>query len=124
MVALGADGATRPCAARSGLPARSSFEASDGRARIIGAIRAAALAATATNTNATARAGTQQLATTAGLFVSAHWALALGRLSLSAGPQAEVLARPLIVQIGYGEVFRMPSFLAGFTVDADVDLGD
>jgi hypothetical protein len=59
---------------------------------------------------------------TAGALLTARYVLRSGRLGLSAGPQAELLARPLIAEIAGSEVFRVPSVMAGFTVDVSTDL--
>lgn len=62
-------------------------------------------------------------ATTAGAVASAHYLLQWGTLEVSAGPQVEILARPLIVQDMASEIFRMPSVMVGFALEAGADFG-
>ncbi len=62
-------------------------------------------------------------ATTAGALASARYLLQVGALELSAGPQAEVLARPIIVESQGGEIFRLPSVMVGFALEAGADFG-
>jgi hypothetical protein len=65
--------------------------------------------------------GTQRLGTTAGALASIRYAVAMGPLALAAGPQLELLARPVVVEVAGSEVFRMPSLIACFSVDASTD---
>jgi hypothetical protein len=62
-------------------------------------------------------------ATTAGAVVSARYLATLGAFSLSAGPQAELLVRPLIVQVGGAEIFRIPTAIASLAVEGSADFG-
>lgn len=65
-----------------------------------------------------ADATTSQLeGTTAGATLSARYVLPLGPITLSAGPRVEALARPIVVEFAESEVFRVPSFVAGVTLD-------
>jgi hypothetical protein len=50
--------------------------------------------------------GTQRLATTAWALASIRYAVAMCPLALAAGPQFELLARPVVVEVAGGEVFR------------------
>jgi hypothetical protein len=68
--------------------------------------------------------GTQQLVWAGGPIASVRFAVPLGPVQLSVGPFVEWLVRPIIVQVADVEVFRMPAFLAGFSIDADIALGD
>jgi hypothetical protein len=62
--------------------------------------------------------------TTAGGVVFAQYVLRVGAIGLSAGPQVELLGRPLVVQIAGNEAFRIPTVLFGFSLAADADFGD
>jgi hypothetical protein len=68
--------------------------------------------------------GTQQLAVTGGLVASTRCAVALGSVELFAGPSVEWLVRPVVVQVGSAEAFRMPSLVVSFSFDTAVDVGD
>lgn len=63
----------------------------------------------------------EQDATTLGAFALLRYALRIGRLDLSAGPQAELLARPIVVKSDGNEVFRLPTLVAGVSLEAAVD---
>ncbi|MGH7436624.1 MAG: hypothetical protein ACRENE_13200, partial [Polyangiaceae bacterium] len=73
-----------------------------------------------------ARQGSSSLsnAATAGLLATARYVARLGSLRLSAGPQAELLLRPLLVDVSGAEVFRVPTALLGLSLDATIGLGE
>jgi hypothetical protein len=62
--------------------------------------------------------------TTAGGILFAQYVLRLGAIGLSAGPQVELLGRPLVVQIAGNEAFRIPAVLFGFSLAADANFGE
>lgn len=64
----------------------------------------------------------EQSTLTAGGVVLARYVLRGGRLSLSLGPQLEVLARPIVVEVGQVEAFRVSNLVAGLVLDAEGDL--
>jgi hypothetical protein len=55
---------------------------------------------------------------TAGAVLRAAYRAPLGPIELSIGPELDALMRPVIVQVGGQEVFRMPTLVAGFDVTA------
>jgi hypothetical protein len=59
--------------------------------------------------------------TTEGALASARYVLARGPLRLAIGPQIEALAQPFLVQVSGREVFRIPTFVAGFSIDGASD---
>ena len=61
-------------------------------------------------------------AATAGLVVSVRYAANLGPLRLSAGPQGELLVRPIIVEEAGSEVFRVPGAIVGIALEASGDV--
>jgi hypothetical protein len=73
--------------------------------------------------NATATGLPPTNAETAGVIASARYRLTAGSWSLSAGPEVELLVRPVIVQIAGTEIFRMPTAMAGFAVEGGADFG-
>lgn len=54
---------------------------------------------------------------TVGLVASARYEIRLGAEALSVGPELDVLAQPLAVDVAGAEVFRIPLFVAGLSVD-------
>jgi hypothetical protein len=64
-----------------------------------------------------AAATTQLEGTTAGALLSARYVLSIGPVAVSAGPRIEALVRPIIAELAGKEVFRVPSFVAGVTID-------
>lgn len=64
---------------------------------------------------------TRQTAVTGGLIVRAQGVFHAGPLSMSIGPELEVLARPIVVEVAHAEVFRVPNVLSGLSVDAEGD---
>jgi hypothetical protein len=54
---------------------------------------------------------------TVGLVAAARYELRLGPVALSAGPDLDVLAQPLATDLGGAEVFRIPRFVAGLSID-------
>jgi hypothetical protein len=68
--------------------------------------------------NATDATTSQLVGTTAGATLSARYVLPVGPIALSAGPRLELLARPIEVDFAGSEVFRVPTFVAGVTLDA------
>lgn len=62
-------------------------------------------------------------AVTGGAIATVRYSLPAGPLRLTAGPEAEVLARPILVEVDGAEVFRVPTFVLGFVVEANLDLG-
>jgi hypothetical protein len=71
--------------------------------------------------HAAANQPTELDAATLGAFASAHVRFPFGRIAISAGPELEVLARPLIVQVDGSEAFRIPRVVAGFSLDVTAD---
>jgi hypothetical protein len=67
--------------------------------------------------NATDATTSQLVGTSAGAILSARYVLPLGPITLSLGPRAEALARPIVVDFANSEVFRVPSLVAGVTLD-------
>jgi hypothetical protein len=59
---------------------------------------------------------------TFGALAAACYALRVDRFELLAGPQAEVLAWPVVVQVNGSEVLRLPTLLAGLSVEVAADL--
>jgi hypothetical protein len=66
---------------------------------------------------ATGAAQSQLEGTTAGAIVAARYVVGLGPIELSVGPHLEALVRPIVVDVGGSEVFRVPSFVGALTVD-------
>ncbi len=59
---------------------------------------------------------------TGGLVVSARYELHVGSVGFSVGPDVDVLAQPLAVDVAGAELFRIPRFVAGGWVDVTTDL--
>jgi hypothetical protein len=53
----------------------------------------------------------------AGAVVAARYALPIGPLALEMGPEFEVLAPPLSVDVDAAEVLRLPAIIASIAVD-------
>ena len=62
-------------------------------------------------------------AATAGLVATARYVARLGSFELSAGPQGEILYRPVIVQVSGEEVLRVPTALVSLSVEGTLDVG-
>src|SRR5581483_1980098 len=62
-------------------------------------------------------------AATAGLVATARYVARLGSIELSAGPQGELLYRPVIVQVSGAEVFRVPTALVSLSVEGTLGVG-
>ena len=62
-------------------------------------------------------------AATAGLVATARYVARLGSFELSAGPQGEILYRPIIVQVSGDEVLRVPTALLSLSVDGTLGVG-
>jgi hypothetical protein len=56
--------------------------------------------------------------TTAGLLLGARLSAPLGPVALSLSPTVEGLARPVVVDVGGTEALRLPSLLAGLSLEA------
>jgi hypothetical protein len=69
-----------------------------------------------------ARAGVELRAGILRAGIEARYVLRGGPLSLSLGPQLEVLARPIVVEIAKVEAFHVSNLVAGFVMDAEGDL--
>jgi len=69
--------------------------------------------------NATGTPSSEQRGIAAGALAQARCIIGWGPLSFSAGPDLEVLAEPIVVQRANIEVFRVPNFVAGFSVNAE-----
>ena len=54
---------------------------------------------------------------TGGAVVSARYVLSFGWLDLGFGPYVEALLRPIVVDLSRVEVFRVPSVVAGVSID-------
>jgi hypothetical protein len=63
-------------------------------------------------------------AVTVGAMAVARYAIRAGRVEILVGPQIEVFAWPVVVQADGSESFRLPSVLAGVSLEAAIDLGD
>ena len=56
--------------------------------------------------------------TTGGVLLTARLSLPLGPVALSAGPQVEAMLRPVVVDVGGSEAFRVPTWVASLAMDA------
>jgi hypothetical protein len=65
----------------------------------------------------------QLVGTTAGALLSARYVLPVGSFDLSAGPDFEALARPVVVEVAGTEVFRVPTFVGAISFDAEAHVG-
>ena len=59
---------------------------------------------------------------TIGAIVMARCALRVGRFEFLVGPQAEIFVRPVVVQFNQSEALRIPTLLAGLSLEAAADL--
>jgi hypothetical protein len=64
----------------------------------------------------------QRSGTTLGALALARYALLLGGVELMVGPEIDVFARPVVVQANGSEAFRLPTVVAGLSIEAAVDL--
>lgn len=64
----------------------------------------------------------EQSTFTGGGVAQVRYVLRGGRLSLSLGPQLEVLARPIVVEVAQVEAFHVSNLVAGLVMDAEADL--
>ena len=64
----------------------------------------------------------EQDGATFGAIAAARYALRVDRFEVLAGPQAEVLAWPVLVQVNGSEILRLPSLFAGLSLDVTADL--
>ncbi len=60
--------------------------------------------------------------TTLGAIAMARYALRVGRFEFLVGPQAEIFVRPVVVQFNQSEALRIPTLLAGLSLEAAADL--
>ena len=60
----------------------------------------------------------QQSGFTAGVLVAIRYALHFGAFELAAGPRAEALLQPLVIDLDNREVSRVPSFVLGTAIEA------
>jgi hypothetical protein len=56
--------------------------------------------------------------TTAGIVANARFALRIGALELTFGPWVEAVVRPVVITVDGGEVFRVPTFISGLSIEA------
>jgi hypothetical protein len=61
----------------------------------------------------------QQEGVTASALVSAAYTLALGPVRFAIGPRLEALARPVVVDLGTTEVFRVPTWIGAVAITAE-----
>ena len=59
----------------------------------------------------------QRTGATAGGLLSARYVLPLGPIVLGVGPEVEALVQPISVDVAGAEVFRMPTFVVGLSVE-------
>jgi hypothetical protein len=71
-------------------------------------------------TGAPAVLPSSQSGTTGGGLVTARCELSAGPLALSFGPELEALVRPVAVELGESEAFRVPTFVVGISLDATI----
>jgi hypothetical protein len=64
----------------------------------------------------------QRSGTTLGALALARYALVLGGVEFMVGPEIDVFARPVVVQANGSEAFRLPTVVAGLSIEAAVDL--
>jgi hypothetical protein len=67
--------------------------------------------------NATGTTTAQQQAASGGALLSARGTMHLGPIALSLGPRVEAMVRPVLVELAGTELFRVPSVVAGATLD-------
>jgi hypothetical protein len=67
--------------------------------------------------NVDASGQSAQVGTTGGALLTARVRTSLGPLVLSGGPQLDALLRPLVIDVGGAEAFRVPTLLASLLVD-------
>jgi hypothetical protein len=66
----------------------------------------------------------EQDGTTMGAAAFARYSPRIGRYEFSVGPEVEVLVRPVVVQSTAGEVFRLPTWIAGLSLEAAATFGE
>jgi hypothetical protein len=67
--------------------------------------------------SASAAAPTRLEGTTVGPVLSARYVISFGAVTFAVGLKGEALVRPIVVELAGVEEFRVPSFVAGVTVD-------
>jgi hypothetical protein len=67
--------------------------------------------------DASRAAPTQLAGTTGGVVLSARYVVSFGLVTFAVGLKGEALVRPIVVELGSVEAFRVPAFVAGLTLD-------